>query len=95
MLEILDAWRSRGYNLRYIVTEALLKLNEPGSESIAGEQFPELSMVLNQVNRLLEQIENGEFLVNSKHDEIAQQSSLADGFILSIRKSAKPGLKIN
>jgi hypothetical protein len=29
-LEILKAWCSRGYSLRYVITEALLKLNYPG-----------------------------------------------------------------
>jgi hypothetical protein len=93
-LEILEAWCSKGYSLRYVITEALLKLNDPGPESMEDNNIPDLNAVLNQVNKLLEQIGNGGYPVFPRQDENTLHSSLAESFVLSIKKAAKPGIKI-
>lgn len=94
-LEILEARCSKGYSLRYVITEALLKLNDPGPESIQDNPIPELSTVLSQVNKLLEQIGNGEPPFFPKQGENTLHSSLAESFVLSIKKAAKPGLRLD
>jgi DNA-directed RNA polymerase beta subunit len=93
-LEILETWCLKGYGLRYVITEALLKLNDPGPDSVHDNPIPELSAVLNQVNQLLEQIGNGRYPLYPRQDENIPQSGLAESFVLSIKKAAKPGIKI-
>lgn len=94
-LEILKAWCLKGYSVRFIITEALLKLDVPGSESTEDNKIPELNAILNQVNKLIEQIGNGGYPLFPKQDENTLQSGLADSLVLSIKKSVKPGLKMN
>lgn len=93
-LEILDAWGSRGYSVRYVITEALLKLHGPGPESIVDKQIPELSAVLNQVNKLLEQFGNRGYSPYLDLNENHEQSRLAANFVASIKKGVKPGLNL-
>jgi len=93
-LEILEAWCSKGYSVRYVITEALLKLNDPSPESMEDNRIPDLNAVLNQVNNLLEQIGNGEYPILSRENESDIQPSLSDSFVLSIKTGAKTGLKI-
>jgi hypothetical protein len=91
--KVLEAWRSRGYSVRYVITEALLTLKDPGQESSANTLTDELNSTLNQVRKLLEQLGNGEQVVGAKQEEYGL-SILTDTFMASIRKAAKPGVKI-
>lgn len=92
-LEILEAWCSKGYSVRDIITDALLKLNDPGPDSKGDNPIPELNAVLNRVNKLLEQIGNEGYPPIPRRNDNPEQSSLADNFVASIKKAVKPGLK--
>jgi hypothetical protein len=94
-LGILKAWCSRGYSVRYVITEALLKLNDPSQESVANNTTYELNTTLDQVKKLLEQLGSGRHLGGLKQDEESVSSTLADNFVESIQKAVKPGLKLD
>lgn len=94
MLEILDDQRSKGYSVRWIITEALLELNHSGRGSMEENTIRELNVVLNQANKLLNQIEIGGNPPLSQNNTNTLQSNLADSFILSINNTVKPGLKL-
>jgi hypothetical protein len=93
-LEILEAWRSKGYSVRQTIIEALLKLDDPGLESREDNNIPDLNAVLNQVNKLLEQIGNGGYSLYHKLDENPEKSNLAENFVSSIKEALKPGLRL-
>lgn len=93
--EILEAWCSKGYSVRHVMIEALLKLGDPGLEFSQNSPNPDLNIVLFKVNKLLEQIEKSDISINPRPDEKTLRSGLADGFLLSIKNAAKPGFKID
>jgi len=71
---VLKAWYEEGYSVRYVITEALLKLHDPDPEFIEDNPIPELNAVLNQVNKLLEQIGNRGYSLFPRRDENTPQS---------------------
>lgn len=94
-LEILEAWCSGGYSIRHVITEALLNLNAPGRGSVVNKATYDLNTTLDQVKKLLEQLENGEHLRGFIQSDESKPSTLADNFVASIRKVAKPGLTLD
>ncbi len=92
--EILEAWCSKGFSVRHVMTEALLKLGDPGLESSQNPTNPDLNIVLTKVNILLDQIENrGLPTINKPEGEIVH-SSLAENFVSSVKMAVKPGMRI-
>ncbi len=92
-LSVLQAWKVKGYNLRQIITEALLMLDQHGQEQ-GITTLEKISETLNEVNQLLRQIElNNSLAVTKLHNHNAE-SSLSAGFVNSVKKSAKSGLKL-
>ncbi len=94
-LEILDAWCSKGYSMRYVITEALLKLNNPGLDLMKSNTFYELNTTLERVKKVLEQFGNDGYVGVSEQCKNPAPSALADDFITSIRKVVKPGIKFD
>jgi hypothetical protein len=92
--EILEAWGSKGYSVRHVITEALLKLGDPGLESSQNPANPDLNIVLTKVNILLDQIENRGLPPIRKPEEDNVPSSLADSFVSSVKMAVKPGMRI-
>ena len=92
-LLILQDWIAKGYSLRQIITDALLKLdkNEHDPESI---MIGDLTEALSKVNFWLMQIEGSEPpSVNYRRDG-QQNDDLPDSFIASVKSSAKLGLEL-
>jgi acetolactate synthase regulatory subunit len=56
-LERLNFWISRGYSIRFILTQALLGTDDIGMET-AKQSKHELDVVVNQINRLFEVLSN-------------------------------------
>lgn len=92
--EILKAWCSKGYSVRHVMIEALLKLGDPGIGSSQNPTNPDLNIVLTKVNILLDQIENRGLPPIGKPEEDIVHSSLADNFVSSVRMAVKPGMRI-
>lgn len=90
---VLQEWTTRGYSIRQTITEALLNLNQNSIEP-ESTVLDELSETLSQVNHLLRQIEKGNSS-DLKYLERRATEGLSASFVASVRKSAKPGAKIN
>ena len=84
---VLQEWGTKGYSIRQIITDALIKLDE-AQEEPPITQLDELYDTLNQVNHLLEQLGNGDSTHIIKSDRPAENSGLADHFIESIKKQS-------
>lgn len=88
-LTVLQRWGNKGFSYRHTIAEALLKLESENDEVVEKQSLMNLSQ---QIQELLEVIEIGSTLVTPKIED-SSRNQLSDGFITSIIKSAKTGLK--
>ena len=93
--EVLKARYDKGYSIRHTITEALLKLDEPGLDSVMGASLDDINKTLNQVRELLERIGNDDNSSQKSQNPGPYYSGLTDNFILSIRKVSKPGIRLD
>jgi hypothetical protein len=93
-LFIIQERRAKGYNLRQIITDALLMLDENNPEP-SGTQLSEFQNTLIQVNQLLSRIDrtgpDQAFLTDVPPDT----PTLSDHFISAVKKNVKMGMKLN
>ena len=92
--EVLKAWSDKGYSTRHIITEALLNLDESKPEAKIA-MIDELTETLSQVGHLLEQIGDRKSSSATRQSESQSRAKLTSGFVASVKKSAKSGLKID
>ncbi|MBN1536872.1 MAG: hypothetical protein JW908_09090 [Anaerolineales bacterium] len=89
-LLVIQECRAKGYSLRQIITDALIKHDEAWSDP----PTPNIDELNNKFNQLLEQLSNGDPRRITQPNTSIGQSELADQFIASIKKTAKQGIKI-
>lgn len=92
-LEVLRAWSKQGHSTRYVMTEALLKLTESEIDLLIV-QLKQLNDALPQISQLLEQVKGSHSIPQNRRDATQVNSELAGNFLVSVRMSAKPGLKL-
>jgi hypothetical protein len=88
-LAVLQDWLSRGFSTRHTITKALLHLDSSYSEATDNEALRDLSQ---QVKELLENFEI-RAACETLNVDVPSKEKLSDGFISSILKTAKPGLR--
>ena len=88
-LTILDNWLSQGFSTRHTLTEALLNLYTRNCSAPKDDVLTDLS---DQITSLLESIERG-FPALESVSKVTLKTELSDGFVSSIIKTTKPGLK--
>ena len=93
-LQVLQDWCTRGYPLRLILTEALLKLDGMESDLMADGMLQELSEKLSLVSQQLDKMANSNGPPMESQNVISERGRLADHFVASMKKGAKPGLKL-
>ena len=91
-LKLLDEWIEQGYTLRFIITEALLKLDHPGSNLKTDQDDRPLDIVLEQIKLLIESAvtDGHKPIIKQKPDTEAH--SLSEKFLTSVRLASKPGI---
>jgi hypothetical protein len=89
---VLKAWYEKGYSLRYIMTEALLRLDESHATTAEDTTLGEVNEGLNWISRMLERIGNDKSS-EIEYEEKPAESELTVGFLGMIRQAAKPCLK--
>ena len=89
-LAVLQDWSSQGYSIRYTITEALLWVDSANSNAADNSMLNDLSQ---QIQELLDNIET-DITLNKPKDERSSEEKLSEGFVTSVLKTAKPGLKI-
>ncbi len=88
-LSILQDWLAQGFSTRHTMTEALLKMDIENSQKSDSES---LSILSQQIHELLDSIKVGSSSV-IHDDTLSSNEKLAHGFVSSIRKAARPGLR--
>ena len=91
-LEILEAWCSRGYSVRYVISEALLRLISSVPESTTNDSFLVLIEELQQINGYIKELKRTDLFLSSEHYDNQEPMSLSDNFIQSAKKAMKPGI---
>jgi len=89
-LTILDNWLSQGFCTRHTLTEALLMLVSEKSQSHDNETLNDLS---HQIKELLARVDKGS-THKIKYNHASLKQELSDGFVSSIIRTAKSGLKM-
>ena len=90
-LAVLQDWLSQGYSTRHTLTEALLMLDSGKSQPPDNETLNDLS---HQIQALLAKVEKGA-THKIMYDDASSKQELSDGFVSSILKATKPGLKFD
>ena len=88
-LAVLQERLSQGFSTRHTLTEALLNLDSDKSQAANNGAMNDLSQ---QIKELLENIQMGSSGV-IPCGKVSSQEKLSDGFVSSILKTAKPGLR--
>jgi hypothetical protein len=91
-LMILQKWQDEGHNTRYIVTEALLILQDSNGTKKTELLLAELNNKLTDVSQIVSKFcreKTAELTVTSL---IKPNTELSDNFVRGIRNAAKPGL---
>ena len=92
---MLKAWYEKGYSLRYIMTEALLRLDESHTTTAEGTTLGEVNERLNWISRMLERIGNEKSSEIENGEREPSRTELTAGFLGMIKQAAKPVLKLN
>ena len=89
-LNILDDWLSQGFSTRHTLTEALLMLDSGKSQPPDNETLNDLS---HQIQELLARVHTGS-TQKIRIDGTSSKQELSDGFVSSILRAVKPGIKV-
>jgi len=81
--EVIEAWVSKGYSLRHVMTEALLKLEA------RDKNDTNLNFFLEEIR---EMINSNDHIPEALH---ANEQGLPVSFMKAVKKSAKSGLGLN
>ena len=89
-LMVLGEWQERGYGIRHILTEALIRLGE-------NEASPntDLADILAALQAISQQIEEWE--VRPSHQarpNSEQEANLSEAFLLAVKGAARPGIEL-
>ncbi len=92
-LEILAVRQDEGFGIRQVLVEALLMLGEEqGSAHVPV--VSDLQAVLAEARSLVCELRNGDApLVSRPSQSTSSEGKLSDGFLVSVKKAARPGMK--
>ena len=89
--EVIEAWVKQGYSLRYILTEALLRLGDH-EDHTQSSQLGDISETIERLACLVNSLEGKLEIVQPDHQA---KTDLSESFLSSIKSAAKPGLRTN
>lgn len=91
---MINAWQGRGFSLRQVMTEALLKLNlEFGLE--VDEQMIQINEKLDQLSRFLGSMNKNQSVNDDDGQGDSSVQKLSQKFVASMKITAKPGLRVS
>ena len=93
-MDVLNAWQTKGYSLRFIITEALIKLDEdrcPALDTTAGFDYHE---VVAKVTEMIKCIAKDPLTPIDDRGKGTSQTALTETFLASVMKATRPGLQI-
>ena len=87
---VIKAWVKRGYSLRSVITEALLRLgDEP--ETVFTSRKDNIIEAVDKLTNLIDRLEFRTVQIPSIPSQI--EPELNTSFLAAIKKTAKPGLR--
>ena len=92
-LRVLKRWQEEGHNTRYIVTEALLLLDDSNKNELKVVMLAELNEKLKHVSQIFNQMEYDRTTKLKPSCQPTSETKLTDGFIQGIKEAVKPGTK--
>jgi hypothetical protein len=92
-LEVLGEWQEQGYRVRYVLTEALLRLAEEDQQSKMAQQMASVLAVLTEIRAELEQLQQRGVVEPVKRDQNIEEQ-VSEAFIHSVKSAAKPGIRL-
>jgi len=92
-LERLNLWISRGYSIRFILTQALIGIDDIDAETV-NQSTHELDLVVDQLNRLFELLSNPKTKSVPKMDINIDPIKLKESFLTAVKQGIKPGIKV-
>ena len=91
--KILRRWQEEGRNTRYIITEALLRLEDSDKDGLNVEMLAELNEKLDRVCQIFELIEYETISGVISLNQSILTTKLSDGFLTAIKETARSGIK--
>ena len=92
-IQVLNTRIERGFSVRYVITEALLRLGDievkPETTKVEG-----LNETLLHISQLLEQLGGEKLSPNTNRNSGTEQLRVSEVFITSVKNAARPGLMI-
>lgn len=92
-LQVLEEMITKGYSVRFVISEALILSRCYESDSERVENDLDIQTTLRELTKMLANIQTGELSVKSSSSVSLKHENLGDSFINSIKLSSKPGLK--
>jgi len=92
-LEILNAWTMQGYNLRFILTSALLTLSHPNSNSEMNKDEHALNAILDQISLVFEILKTIQPDRSSKQHHDIPSTNLSESFLALVKNTVKSGIR--
>jgi len=91
-LAVLRRKQKQGYGIRQVLVEALINLERDNSDEQIVLLAGQLQAAIREANSLVEHMQQGR-VVTTSTIEPEQKDALSDGFVMSVRKAAKPGFR--
>jgi hypothetical protein len=92
-LEVLKNKRDEGYNIRHIIMEALINLDETNPH-LESPTTKELFTIVMKVHQLLERIKGDDELSLTREAAMDTNLELTENLVSSVKKTIKPGLHL-
>jgi hypothetical protein len=93
--DVLKIWISKGYSVRYVVTEALISLKDNTEEPMKDIEFQKISTALERITQFINVFETEKSLGFQVNNTDVAKSNLNESFLLSVKKVIKPGLRLD
>lgn len=84
-IQIIQAWASRGYSIRFTVVEALLTVDKDKT------LLENISITLDQINTILQKLQDEP---HSQNNLSSKDADLSETFVSAVLKTSRPGLRI-
>ena len=94
-LNILKRWKFEGHNTRYIVTEALLLMDDSDKNELKGVMLAELNEKSSHVNQIFSQFGHDKSTELLEIYSPLTDVNLSNGFIKAVREAARPGINLD
>ena len=91
-LLVLSTWQERGYSLRHILTEALIRLD--AGETDGSIPLEDLAGLMTQLGELVELLQAGSWVSQGVSNTMPGRDQLSDAFLTSVSKASRPGMRL-